>query len=585
MPSGIQTPQIEQPVYQPAQMAVPPQPQGQPSQVLPAQAGYVSKAGAGAFVANNILQGYLKGREVKQQRELAKAQNQMQGADYAYQTLAQNYNDMLRNGKQENDPEVQKAKQAASSAWQAKLQIMGQYATPTEDKKKGAKQKVEGAFSNIFGKAGVTPQMIPQAALQVLQNSPPPGLGLTPQDRASMASAKASEAQAQLAGIETKGAEANLPVVQAEAKQKEQAIADDMKFTVLEQKDPNTRTPEENSWLAMQQRVTDAKTKLSDPKKALLDQVSRNLLDGKPLTEEQRDLAYASGLLQGPHSQITNKGLDQYVTTMSPDGKILSQVKVGREFHEDQAASFQRMETIKKNMEYDGWARALGVPVTKDRDNQRVWQMVQVDMARKPEEMARLTDNPIQQEADMYTLTKALRSLQSESSGPNVSPEQKKATLSKWSNFYTPPNENDKNGMFILRNPAALKDGKFAGGMDATALSKEHEAFINRLRAKIGEQNKNWGSAEIEDFLRRTTPAQAGQPGQLTPPPSAGWFHKQSDSDAQMQPPPQGDVFGENKPGTKLYTVQTDQGPKQAYLTPELLVQVQQSGATVTPAQ
>ena len=118
----------------------PQQPQAQPAQVLPTQAGYVPKAGAAVFVANSVLDGWLKGRQVRAENQLRKAQTQVQGADYAYKALSDNYNNLLRSGKGETDPEVQKAKQAAVAAWQAKLNVMQQYAMPQEPQKKTAKK-------------------------------------------------------------------------------------------------------------------------------------------------------------------------------------------------------------------------------------------------------------------------------------------------------------------------------------------------------------------------------------------------------------------------------------------------------------
>src|SRR5271157_4336762 len=180
---AVTTPQLEEPIYKPQEMAAPPMATGMQAQPLPAQAGYVSKAGAGAYIANNVLQGWLKGREINAQRNLQKAQQQIAGSDYAYQTVAQHYNDLLRAGKAENDPEVLKAKTAAQAAWDAKLQVMGKYAGADQQqpKKKGVKAKAEGGFEKMFGQ--IQPQMIARASLNALQQAGPQGLGLTPQDR------------------------------------------------------------------------------------------------------------------------------------------------------------------------------------------------------------------------------------------------------------------------------------------------------------------------------------------------------------------------------------------------------------------
>jgi hypothetical protein len=592
MPSGVQTPQIEQPVYQPAQMAVPPQPQGQPSQVLPAQAGYVSKAGAGAFVANNILQGYLKGREVKQQRELAKAQNQLQGADYAYQTLAQNYNDMLRSGKQENDPEVQKAKQAASSAWQAKLQIMGQYATPADDKshKKGAKQKVEGAFANIFGKSGVTPQMIPQAALQVLQNSPPPGLGLTPQDQEAMAQTKTAQAQAELA-------QASIPVAKAQAEtaqmqlqdQKQQQRYDDILLK------PSTAWTPEDKQFADQFKKREELKKPEDQQYA--DAVFQSINTGKPLDPVQRQFAYAHGILTAPQVIQYDDGLKHFVARMDPDGNIISKQQVGRVYHEDEVSNAVRM--------------------TEAMHKIRVRDMMQGGMDEATANRAALLEeskNPVLVDAmlrnagsTMQQLAmndKILRSLQAEAGKTGGTPQEKQKRLAEWSNFYVPSAENDDTGYFALRDPKPLKDGKYAGGLDATALKKEQDAFYRRYRAKAQELYPKLTSDEIDALVKQKVGG--GDAGTIKDQPPAGpgfWskvgdFLTRSDNNypgrvqnayPTLKPPPGANastaVLGEQGPGMKLYTVQTDQGPQKVWLNDVGVQQIQQGGGDVQPAQ
>jgi hypothetical protein len=113
----VKTPQLDVQAYQPQDMQPPPAPEIKTNNPLPQSAGFVPKSGAAAFVASNILDGYMKGREHKQQVELQKAKQKIQGVDYTYKTMAENYNNLLRTGKPETDPEVQKAKQFAMQAW------------------------------------------------------------------------------------------------------------------------------------------------------------------------------------------------------------------------------------------------------------------------------------------------------------------------------------------------------------------------------------------------------------------------------------------------------------------------------------
>jgi len=200
---AVKTPELEEPVYQQQQMAAPPMPTGQQAQPLPPQAGYVSKAGAGAYIANSVLQGWLKGREIATQRNLQKAQTELGSWDrmvrekvaQANQARQMTYQapPTLPDGKP--NPDYLKAKavadQAASDMTQAYngyLAAQKKYAMPEQKPKgkggkgAGAKEAMGNWFSQAFGKGATEAHIVPQMALAMAEKTGPPGYGPTPQE-------------------------------------------------------------------------------------------------------------------------------------------------------------------------------------------------------------------------------------------------------------------------------------------------------------------------------------------------------------------------------------------------------------------
>lgn len=598
---AVQTPQLEEPVYQP-QMAAPPMPQGQQAQVLPAQAGFVSKAGAGAYIANNVLQGWLQGRKVKAERNLQRAQTQLAGADYAYQTVAQNYNSLLKQGKSENDPEVQKAKQAAMSAWQAKLGVMQQYAIPQQPAKKTAKQKVAGGFGQIFGKSGVTPELIAQTSLQVLKSSPPPGLGLSPQDQLAMTQQK--EAETRL-GTETLALE-----------QEKRKDAEDTAAMAIVKIPENQRTPEQKQRLEAWERVAHIK----DPQsQKLADSILQDIAAGRPLTDVKRNYAYANRLLEGP--QITfrtdAKGTDQMVT-YSPDGKVLGTVPLGRHYEPDQVGPAMRLMNAQQRFFVNSFKQA-------GMSDQNAMQAAILEQTRNPQLVSSLLgDSPLVREQQMSMVDKALRSVFAEAGGPGADPALKKKMIGEYENFVILPQQNDTTGFYAFRDQLApgkptgmlwWKKQGYAGGMTPEDEAAVQANLYNRVRAEIQKQNPKLTSLEIDHILPEwlKTPAaqQPTQPAaqQMTAPPAApsgpgvlGTLGRMATfpgsalvggAERLFQAPPASPeaakpgadgIWGEKKAGSELYEFETDQGVQKGWMTPEEAGQAKQSGLKIKKA-
>lgn len=595
---AVETPQLNVPVYQPKDMAVAPAQQNTPPQVLPAQAGFVPKSGAAAYVASNILDGWMKGREHAQQMALAKAQNQVQGADYAYQTMAKNYNDLLKQGISENDPEVQKAKQGAVEAWNAKLNVMGQYAIPDKNdkshKKEGAKAKTEGIFSHIFGKAGVTPEMIPQASLAILKSSPPPGLGLTTEDKRNMAQTETAQAQTGLVKTEAQAAQLQLQQEQAKA-------ADDAKMQAIVKKPEAERTLAEQDWLKGWQRVQH----INDPQsKQLADDILTKIQKGEPLNDTQRNFAYANRLLTAPQATFRTdaNGRDQMVM-ISPDGKVLGTTNLGRHYEPDQVGPAMRLAQAQQKALYTLFDK--GAPPmageTPESRKQRIWGMVAAHQTGNPALTQEfLSADPQQQEKNQNMVSSVLASIWKNPLPGNPTPQEKEDARAALSNFIIPSDQDNPEspGIFTFRAQVAGPIGNTGGGgfwwgtkhaqpgedeyagnlVGRQKLQAQQAALFNKVRQQLQMKFKNITPMQLDAMI---PPWLSGkqEPQAMTATPGQGGGAPQ----AMQATPGSGQVYGTPGGANRKYTVKTSDGTTSTvYMTPQDAAELKSQGAQVT---
>lgn len=571
---AVETPQLSFQTYQPKDMAQAPPVQGpslqQEQATAPNGLAFISKTGAAAYVANNILQGWLQGRAIKKQKELAKAQNQVQGADYTYQTMAQNYNSLLKSGKAEADPEVQKAKQSAVDAWHAKLNVMQQYAIPEDTgQKKSVGKKAEGILSNVFGKGGIQPEMIPQASLAVLRNAPPPGLGLSVDDQNAMKQSKLIDLQTQSA---QQGIDENKLKIDAE--KQTQARAD--QWTNLTTIPEGQRTPEQKQTLALLDKVMmGPQTPDNQLKYGIIDKIQA----GTPLSDMERSLAYRDGLLTAPQTIQRVQGGQDVLQTIGPDGNILSTVKLGKHYEPDQVGPAVRLAHAQQQMMHDVYKKA-----NPDVPDETIWGMVAADQSRNPQwVMSFIGQNPKQQELNNSIIDKALRGVMAEAGGPGVDAQTRANTQAQWSNFVVTPAENDKTGFYMFKSQLdpmgevthwfKPNEKQYAGGLDDTTIAAQQGAFYNRVRSEIMKQNPKLTPMQVDQIIPGWMSLPAGAPGAgsggvpqgLTPTPGSG------------------KTYGVQGPGTNTYSVVTTDGiTSTVYMTPDMAAQMQQQGATVT---
>ena len=165
-------PQLDQPGQQQAQ-----NPLCTPAAQPQAGMGWVKPAGAAAYVASQLLTGWMAGRQQAQQKKLENARMDIQGAKTAYDVTAQAYQDHIDQGLDPNNPEDKKkldaSKMAVSAAWTNYLDRAQKYSVPDEGgkpKKKGGKEKVHDAFM------GQDPQMYVDSSLKILRSGGAPAL-------------------------------------------------------------------------------------------------------------------------------------------------------------------------------------------------------------------------------------------------------------------------------------------------------------------------------------------------------------------------------------------------------------------------
>jgi hypothetical protein len=472
---AVETPELQMPVFQPQQMAAPPQQPTQPSQTLPTSAGYVSKAAAGAYVANNLLQGWLRGREYAQQANISKAKQQLSGADYTYQTMAKNYNDLLRSGKAETDPSVQQAKDAASRAWQAKLNVMQQYATPEQQtgQKKTTGQRIKGGLSKTFGKGGLTPELIPQASLAVLRQSPPPGLGLTAEDKLTQQRVEQSQ-------LETKEAGLRVENLQAQSDTRKE-------YTGLLKAGENI-TPTQK----MQRDIDERILGLSTEEQQTARDVQRKILTGQMLTDGERQFAIGKKMIEGPQTAITEDGLKQYITRYDPNtGQVLSKTLIGKKFHESAAADAIAVLHAQQQGAFSMYKKAF-----PDKPDEEIWKLVSADFTKNPYLTSELLgDSPQQAAKDQFAVSNAIKSVMQEF---GTGPEGQKGKA-EFSNFVVPPKDNDQTGLYMFSGQVAdpkssgmlwWKKNLYAGDLSKEELVSKASAYRNRLAAQLQKQRR-----------------------------------------------------------------------------------------------
>jgi hypothetical protein len=160
-----------------------PQEDLQRAQVMPEQAGYMGKAGAGMAIGDSLMKGVLKGLQMKEQKKYAQATATMNALDTTTNSAYENYQTLLAQGKQD---EAKAAYDVYLKNFNDAKTAKAQFAIPDKKAQQGQKGKGKKdakdengvATAGGFG-AGLkqfferNPHVIPELALVAMQPKPP----------------------------------------------------------------------------------------------------------------------------------------------------------------------------------------------------------------------------------------------------------------------------------------------------------------------------------------------------------------------------------------------------------------------------
>lgn len=619
-------------------------PRGMDAQVLPPQAGFVSKAGAGAFIANNLLQGWLKGREIRAQREMQKAQTEVAGAEGVYKMASNNYQQVLMSGKDANSDEAKSAYQNLVTAYNQRIGTYQKYVAPAEPEKgtkKSVKQKVEGGFGQLFGKSGITPQLIGQAALQVAKSSPPPQ-GLTPENQLTMMQIQQAKKTGELTDQEIEQTKININNSKLDYNERLQATQDLDRWRkdYLAVQDGKSLDSPEKLWYDGYQQMNNAKLALTDPVRAAVNKAFLAYSQAQPINDQQRQMLVAQGLIKGPQLEITHQGNAEMLTVIDPStGKIIgTPTKVG--WTQD-AASIAVAQMQGMHKAYVQEAIKAGM------DPQAAEQAALLEESRNPQVIASfLGQNPVQQEKNQKLLSGAIMTVWNNAGGTGATAQSRAAEQKKMENFLT-GDPKGKGGFMMFRDQIMPPEGtrgmwwwkqpEYRGGMSAAEAQEYRAKLYDDIREALHAQNPLLSATQLDAIMplslkdpqtaapAGTQPGQPGQPAQpgqqMAAPPAAdetsvggtigsGFWEMlgpgmepagvagtvegavkagtylftnrdKQQQQGQMAPGPDG-VWGNQTPASRVYEVQTQEhGWAKTWLTPEQLEQLRQAGTPV----
>lgn len=166
--------------------------QAMAGQPLPPSAGWVSPAGAGAYIASNMLTGWMAGRHFGEQRKLEKAKQQVVGAKNVFDAVKSQYDDIVakEGTTMQLDPSqpldagkaarLNQARQNVQHAWANYLDTAQQYAFPEGEEKKGVK-----GFGQRLGRefTGQQPELFARKSIDVLRAMDPTSAAMTSEDQ------------------------------------------------------------------------------------------------------------------------------------------------------------------------------------------------------------------------------------------------------------------------------------------------------------------------------------------------------------------------------------------------------------------
>ena len=291
---------------------LPPTPEMQPVQVRPAEApqgnygigaGFMGKTGSAAAIAAPLLEGWIAGKQLKEQREQQQAQTKLAGSRNLFAMSVESYRNWVENNPNAT-PEQKKAKLAAvQQARDAYAGVMEQYVAPPKATTRGG--KVKQGVKRALG--APTPELFAQAAVKAFQNQPLEDL---------VAPDALRKQQLKQAETGTKAEEERLKDLQQQREERDREFKENDEWSALHNK-PN-RTPEE------ERRLGELTDKLGKNEEQLAkNDITRKLMSNQKLTPGEDTFARSAGLIQPDQTGMLQDTTGAwYMVKVSADGKV-----------------------------------------------------------------------------------------------------------------------------------------------------------------------------------------------------------------------------------------------------------------------
>lgn len=459
---------------------------------LPPGAGYATKGAQFAHVADSILTGWMAGRHTKQVKALEKAKGDVTSSKSIYDSLAQTYRQNVAAGKDPNDPEMKKAAENITAAWNNYVNTADKYTTPEDEKGGKKKGGVKEHVGKMFG-MDIDPELFRKGSVNILRQSGPPVLreGMSMQDQA-----------AKLGMDEAKK--------EAQRREAEQKTKDDWKSLVAI--DPKQRTPEQEKQLqALERQMLGPETKEQQVKEQFFTDIAEAAKAGKPMDESKKKLYQDMGLMSKDNPSINmvtdSRGHVQMIAT-SPDGKtvVASEVKDknGKPLQErlppDQAEIAERLH----KWQFNQLTREYETANSDVTDKQELHRQATKFALSAMTGYKLLGATPADAEKNQFTLSKAIKATIS---------ELPKKDQEVFQNFAVVP-ANDVDGIYAYRSNVANpkepavqrwywfnKDAKYYGGIGKDELNARETDFRTRLLTTLRKQNPKMTDEQVRALM------------------------------------------------------------------------------------
>lgn len=467
LPEGGDTPQqAEQMGMEKMQMA----------QRQPPGSGYAKPIGQASYIANNILQGWMAGRHIKQTKLLDKAKGEVTSAQGIYDQLADVYRNNVAAGKDKNSEDMKKLSSDITAAWTNYVNTADKFTAP-EDEKTG-KKKEKGKLAKMFG-MDVDPEMFRKGSVNLLRQSGPPVL-------------REEES------VQSKAARAQLDATNLEIQQRKDQIKQDSEWKELSMIDPSKRTED-------QQKRLDAIERVKFPKsveQATRDDLIKKVTSGQKLADNDREMAEQLGILR--HNQPTmlqHKDADgtDWVIAVDEKGNEVGRKSLGKGYvPPDQATLSQRIMQQQHDAMVADYKKAFGGPGV---DPAKLEQDAQRFALYASSGFKSWGGSPAEAEQAQFMVSDAIKTVRGELS------KDQKAILD---NFVVAPTD-DPNGLYYWRTSMVQPQGEsgmwwwkkptYYGGIGQGELKGYEREMIDRLRMALQKKHKNLTPEQVKQLI------------------------------------------------------------------------------------